>query len=421
MVIRPLLLAFLVFTATAAVPPGSLPPAAKLQRSAPPLPLGRGEVINVATPSELADAAVRVKPGGIILLADGHYLLPRCLRLRTDGITLRGATGRRERVVLDGAQCRDGELVALDACAGVTIAHLTVQNVRHNGIKINSDSNVQRVLIYDCVLHNIWQRAIKGVRVPEENREAVRPADCAVKYCVFYNDRPKRFADDPADTPANFDGNYVGGIDVMYPKSWVISDNVFVGIQGRTRGGRGAVFLWHEAEDCVVERNVMVDCDVGVALGNSHKPADVPVHATRCTVRNNFVVRAPETGVLADYTRDCLIAHNTIYDPTNRLRRLIRLVHENEGLRVINNLLSGPELRNETTSKIELKGNLAGDFTSAFVNPELGDLHLQESPGDVVHGGIPLEEVRDDIDLNLRDAKPDVGADERRSPEEKRS
>ncbi len=65
----------------------------------------------------------------------------------------------------------------------------------------------------------------------------------------------------------------MGGIDVMYAKDWILSDNVFVGIQGRTRGARGAVFLWHETEDCVVERNVIIDCNTGIALGNSHLKA----------------------------------------------------------------------------------------------------------------------------------------------------
>src|SRR5205814_7946016 len=104
---------------------------------APPLPArvpsGRGEVIRVANVRELDDAAARAKPGETIMIAEGRYVLPGPLEIRTDGVTLRGASGRRERVVLDaGGQ---GEAVRLTACSGVTIADLTVQNVRWNGIK----------------------------------------------------------------------------------------------------------------------------------------------------------------------------------------------------------------------------------------------------------------------------------------------
>ena len=69
-----------------------------------------------------------------------------------------------------------GELLTLRACSGVTIADLTVQNVRWNGIKIDTETGVQRATIHNCVLHNIWQRAIKGVKVPEAGPRATPAA-----------------------------------------------------------------------------------------------------------------------------------------------------------------------------------------------------------------------------------------------------
>ncbi|MEK7678416.1 MAG: right-handed parallel beta-helix repeat-containing protein [Verrucomicrobiota bacterium] len=380
------------------------PPVQSWFPKAPPLPAPQGEVIRVATVEELFTAVARVKPGGTVLIADGLYWLPRCLRLRTDRVTLRGESGDRTRVIFDGARSQDGELVALHACSGVTLANLTVQNVRHNGIKINSDSNVQRLTLHNCILHNIWQRAVKGVKVPLAQRESMRPKDCRIQYCLFYNDRPKRFDDDPADTPQNF-----GGIDVMYARGWTISDNVFVGIQGRTRG---AVFLWPETEDCVVERNIIIDCDTGIALGNSHKPAEVPMHATRCVVRNNFITRAPENGIVADYTRDCQIVHNTIHDPTNRLGRLIRLVHDNDGLLVANNLLSGPPLRNESSSGITLRQNPAKDMTDHFAGAATGNLHLKAPLPEAVGPAEAVDGVVENIDRQPRRRRPDLGADE---------
>ncbi len=333
-------------------------------------------------------------------------------KLRTDNVTLRGESGRRERVILDGADSRHGELVGITACTGVTIADLTIQNVRWNGFKINSDRGTTRVTIHHCVIHNVWQRGVKGPRVPREQLEQGRASDCRIQYCLFYNDRAKQFSDDPADTPENFGGNYVGGIDVMSARRWTIRDNVFVGIQGRTREARGAVFLWHDAQDCVVERNVMIDCDSGICLGNSYRPADIDVHARRCLVRNNFVVRCPENGILADYSEDCRILHNSVYDPESRLQRLIRLVHDNRGLIVANNLLCGPPPRIETTSAVQLRGNAVGDFGAAFADPTSGDLHLREPAPQAVNAGEPLADVTEDIDGQRRDKRPDLGADE---------
>jgi len=388
------------------------PPSHAWFPKAPPLPEPAGQVIRVTNVDELFRAADEVGPDGTILLADGHYKMPRYFDLHTDNVTLRGASGRRENVVLDGAESRHGELVGVTGCSGVTIADLTIQNIKWNGFKINSNRRATRVTIHNCIIHNIWQRGVKGVGVPKEDRQHFRPSDCRIRYCLFYNDRPKQYSDDPADTPENFHGNYIGGIDVMYPKGWTISDNVFIGIQGRTREARGAVFLWHDAQECIVERNVFIDNDSGICLGNSHRGAETQIHCTRCTVRNNFITRCPEQGILADYTRDCQILHNTIHDPDSRLKRLIRLVHDNDGLQVANNLLSGPPMRVQTTSRVHFQDNLTGDRTADFVDPASGNLHLRGRVPEVVDAARPLANVTRDFDRRKRDERPDVGGHE---------
>lgn len=384
----------------------------RLLPAAPPLPPPSGRSVRVGQVSELFRAAEQAQPGDTILVADGHYLMPRYFELRTDRVTLRGESGDPRRVVLDGSQSNHGELLGVSRCSGVTIADLTVQNVRHNGIKLNTDTGVQQATIRHCILHNVWQRAVKGVRVPEPQRERIRPRDCRIESCLFFNDRPKRFEDDPADTAENFGGNYIGGIDVMFAKGWTICDNVFVGIQGRTRSARGAVFLWHDSQDCLVERNVIIDCDSGICLGNSYRPEGVAIHCTRCVVRNNFVTRAPENGILADYTQDCRIVHNTVHDPASRLGRLIRIVHDADGLVVANNLLSGPKIRNESSGAIRLLANREGDWTQWLADPARGDLHLSRRADAVIGAASPLPDVDEDIDRQRRDSRPDVGADE---------
>lgn len=380
---------------------------------APALPQPAANVIRVSTVDQLFRAARDVRPGGTILLADGHYLMPRYFELRTDRVTLRSESGRRERVVIDGKQSRHGELVGIRACSGVTIANLTIQNIKWNGFKINSNTGVQRFRIYNCVIHNIWQRGVKAVAVPKENREKLRPRDCRIEYCLFYNDRAKRFTDDPADTPDSFDGNYIGGIDAMFATGWTICDNVFVGIRGRTGSARGAIFVWVDSRDCTIERNIIIDCDTGICLGNSHRGRDTKVHCTRCVVRNNFVTRAPENGILADFTRDCAIVHNTIHDPDSRLKRLIRLVHDNGGLVVANNLLSGPAMRRRNaTGKLRITGNVTRNVGQSFASARTGNLHLKSAVAGIVDQAESLAAAAHDIDGEVRGLKSDVGADE---------
>jgi len=385
------------------------PPEQRWFPKAPPLPRAKRPTIEVSDVNELIRALNEAEPGQTVLLADGHYMMPHYVQINTDNVTLRGASGHRERVIIDGSESRDGELLGITACSGVTIADLTIQNIKWNGFKINSDTNVQKLTIYNCIIHNIWQRGVKGVKVPKENRETVRPRLCRVQYCLFYNDRPKRLKDDAADIA---DGNYIAGIDVMYAKDWIISDNVFVGIQGRTYEGRGAVFLWFDSQDCMIERNVIIDCDVGLQLGNPHRETGTQYHCVRCIAKNNFITRAPEAGIVTVYTKICKVLNNTIHDPESRLGRLIRTVYTNDDLVIANNLISGPKIRNESESKVTFLNNLIRDLTDVFVDPKCGDLHLTDSAIEAIDAGVALTEVIEDIDNEPRGARPDIGADE---------
>ena len=376
------------------------------------LPPPAGEIVEVKDAAALLAAAKSARPGATILVAKGRYAPPARLELAADGITLRGATGNPDDVVLDGGPAGLGELVAVRRAVDVCIADLTVENVRWNGIKIDSETGVHGLAIRNCVIRNVWQRGVKGVKVLPERRAELGPSRCLVEGCFFRNDRAKTLADDPADAANGFNGNYVGGIDVMDARGWIIRGNVFTGIKGRTGEARGAVFLWHDSEDCVIERNAVLDCDAGICLGNSHKPPETRVHAARCTVRNNFIARAPENGILADYTEDCRILHNTVSDPESRLGRLIRIVHAADGLIVANNLLDGPPPRKESASAVDLRGNLAGEHGAWFVDAARGDLHL--APGvERARVGVPaLPGVTGDIDGDARGARPAAGADE---------
>jgi len=64
---------------------------------APPLPRPQGQVIEGANVPELIKALDDVKPGGTILLADGRYMMPRYVEIKTDGVSLRGKSGRPSR------------------------------------------------------------------------------------------------------------------------------------------------------------------------------------------------------------------------------------------------------------------------------------------------------------------------------------
>ncbi|MFT5128252.1 MAG: hypothetical protein ACI8W8_001861 [Rhodothermales bacterium] len=367
---RVFLFCFTIAMACAAAPP-----------TAPwfPRPPASDPVLPVSTVEELFEAVRDAEVGDTIALGDGLYRMPVFLDIKTDKLTLRSASGNRHAVIIDGSTSRHGELIGITGCSGVTIADLTVQNIKWNGIKINADKGTQRVTIHNCVLHNIWQRGVKSPNVPKD-RQDLCPRDCRVQFCLFYNDRPKRFTDDEADGPDDYNGNYIGGIDVKNTIDWLITDNVFIGIQGRTREGRACVYISENGQGCIIERNIFLNCDIGIALGNPTLGYS-PQQAVNCVARDNLVIDCPETGILACYTQNCRIERNTVIEAGSKQGRLLWVQQANDGLRATHNLLLGGPLKVSSTSTIDSSNTVAVDA-------------LSEAPESVGQSRLSGEQVR---------------------------
>jgi lysophospholipase L1-like esterase len=391
-------------------------------RQASPLPApagGVGRVIRVQNVPELEDATAILKPGQTILLAPGVYKMPHSLVIQNaDDVAIRGAGGDRSQVVLDFAASRHTEGVVFTNCKRALLADLTVQNVKQNGIKINGDLGAERVTLRNVHSRNVWQRHVKGPQVPPgpDGRPAWTPGH-RVEFCLFENDRPKRPGDDPAEdaTPGTYGHNYVGGIDMMNTDGLVVADNVFRTIQGRTREGRGAVFIWVGSKNAVVERNLVIDCDQGICMGNPARGDEGLHHATESVVRNNFVVRCPENDLFAAFTKGCRFVHNTVYDPDGRMKRLFRAVKPNESLEVTGNIFSGPEIPGEFIAGggvAVFRDNLNRDVAGAFRDPGTGDLRLVAAAEAAIDRGPEPALVSDDFAARPRRGRPDLGADE---------
>ena len=402
---------------------------------APAMPQPSGPTLHVASTEALFEAADTVDPGTTILIADGHYFLPGVFTITTDRVTIRSASGQRHSVILDGADSAHGELFGFTECHQVTVADLTIQNIMDNGFKLNGNigRSVKGITIHNCVIHNIWQRGIKSVSGPEADDDSglpLRPADtgqaprprhfvegCAVRYCLFYNDRPKRFEDDSfeLENPDRFCGNYIAGLDVMSARGWTIADNVLVNIKGNSGGGRGAIFVWQGSEDVRIERNIIVDCDSGMWLGLAYPPEDTR-HCVRFIVRDNLITRARCAGILLSRHVEGRVLHNTICDPVDlrdrpagididdggvltqvreQRSRPMRLGMGNQDLLVADNLMTGPsDLHvSEAAGSLRLRDNiwLPEPEPSPFIDPACGDPRLTPAAARTLTAGATLQ------------------------------
>jgi len=373
-----------------------------------PLAPPSGEVISVATVKELFTAVDNIGQGGTILLAEGHYRLPRVLRLSgKQNLTLRSASHDPTQVILSGkgwdSEARGDDILHIARCDGITIAGLTFTDCRSYGIKVEAENAPRNIHIYNCRFRDIGVRAIKGSAGQDPNVRAVKGS---VRYCHFENTRVP-----PADWL--FGGDYISAIDMMALDGWTFSDNVFQNIKGRHGGARAAIFIWVRSRRVTVERNLIVNCDRGVAFGNpgqstANTDGKPLAYVSDSVIRNNFIAGGPDCGIELWHAQHIKIHHNTIWRPDQNWRRGIRIGTGTHDADIANNLVHG-EIRFEG-GKASLRHNVSGRLEGYFEDPRSGDLSLTGAATRAINRGVPLPEVMDDIRAWPRHGMPDLGA-----------
>ncbi len=361
------------------------------------------KTVEVGEADEIVTAVLEAEDGDTIAIRDGVYDLPRSLWIEGKSrLTLRGASDDPSAVVLNGGRWDGGDpkdVVVIRGSDNITVSHLTISNARLCGVKIEGVDglpNPSDIHINHCRFLDIGTRAVKGTAT--QDRQSMLKG--SVRNCYFENTRVP-------DADWIFDGDYVSSIDMMYLEDWTFADNEFRNIKGLHGGGRGAIFIWNQSRGVVVERNVFVGCDRGIAFGNPSEPtnyADGTLHNYGGVIRNNVLVVGADKGIELVWLEDVLVAHNTIYcaEPRTRGIHAFQRVH---GLRMLNNVVHG---RVETEGDVLADGNVVGDLTGQFVDVESEDLRPTV---DAAWDAAPrLADVPSDFDGQPRSDPTRVGA-----------
>ncbi len=381
-----------------------------------------GTTWNVSTIGALENATRNVQPGDEIVIAAGTYNLEAYLQINTHHILIRGATGNRDDVILNGP----GMNVDLDPKEGlvirgdsVTVMDLTVRGVYNNGIHICGELDVDDTWIHNVKTLNCGERHIKGSK-----GTAIVDGVLIENVHMLQTEARQSRPGHPVDPD-----NYIGGIDAMACKDWTIRDCLAEGILGATGGGRGAVFLWNGVEDVIIERVRIFDCATGICIGNPSGPSGShvdPWHSVGGIIRNNFILRGSYIALELCNTMDMKAYNNTIYSPDATYFRTLHIYDEaSEGqttnLSIINNIVRGKILDNSSgdwsKAAVIAMGNIVDDagsqVTSAwFTDVATADFHLTASATDALDAGEPLADVTDDFDQQPRGSTPDMGGDE---------
>jgi len=396
-----------------------------------PAAAGPGATWNVSTVAELNNAVGRAQPYDEIVLAPGTYHLTRGVQMNAVGLTVRGATGNRDDVVLVGSGMNtygvnEGILVNTD---NLTIRDLTLKDFYWNAIHIRGENDADNVLISNVKTWNIGQRHVKG---SGGGGPSAVSDNVVIENLYMLQDRPR------AD--GNHHGDYIGGIDAMGVRNWVIRDSLAEGIVGHFDGGNAAIFLWQGVQGVTIERNVILSCAKGIALGNPSGPNSgiftYPYHAEDVLIRNNVVLRGPWTtgnniGLELCNVRDVDVLNNTFYSPNASYFRMISPYDESDEARLDdvvfrNNIIRGG-VRDFTVSgeygadDLAAMGNIVdttGAFVTAdwFVDAAAGDFHLTDQAAPAIDQAADLPEVPTDADGVVRPWGPgtDYGAYEYR-------
>ena len=200
---------------------------------------------------------------------------------------------------------------------------------------------------------------------------------------------------------------------MMALEDWTFSDNAFRNIRGRNGGGRAALFIWVRSRNILVERNLIVNCDRGIALGNpgqstANLAGEPLLYVQGGLIRNNFIAGGADCGIELWHVRDIKILNNTIWRPEQHWNRGIRVGTGAIDTLIVNNLVHG-EIRLEG-GQADLKHNLTGRMPDYFIDAAPGNLASTARATATIEQGIAQSEVPEDIRSRPRVGPPDLGA-----------
>jgi len=362
--------------------------------------------INVSSASQLQSAIATANSAGgnrIIAVADGTYTLSDTLYVNAPNISIVGASGNREAVIIQGtgmsATASVGTIIRV-AASGFTLRYVTVQKSKYHLIQIAGEANADSPVLRDCILRDAYEQMVKVSNDP--NNLSVAGDNGLVENCLFEY------------TAGIGPQYYIGGIDAHGSKNWVVRGNTFRGIASPSNSvAEFAVHFWDASADNTVERNIIVNCDRGVGFGLDGRGN------TGGIIRNNMIYHAANNHPYADSaialseSPNSKVYNNSIYYENSYPWAIEYRFGSTTGVEVSNNLVNKQIIARDGATGTA-SNNVTNAVASWFASPTTGNLHLASAVSSVVDKGKTISGLTDDVDGETRPAGAgiDVGADE---------
>lgn len=362
--------------------------------------------VTVSNAAELQNAVAAANAAGgnrTILLLDGTYTLIDTIYVNTPGVTIAGASGNRQAVVIQGDAMSPGAQVGnviRVAASNFKLQDLTVQKSRWHLIQIVGEQNADSPIIRNCILRDSYEQMVKVSF--DTATPGVTSDNGLVENCIF---------EYTAGIGPQF---YIGGIDAHGAKNWVVRNNTFRSIISPSGSvAEFAVHFWNGSANNTVEKNLIVNCDRGIGFGMEGKTPN-----NGGIIRNNMIYHAANAGQFADTgialveSPNSQVYNNTIVMDNSFPWAIEYRFASTSGVLIANNLSNKP-----VTSRDGATGTVSKNISNAsgtwFANKTNGDLHLTSSVSGVVASGQSVAGLTEDFDGQARPSNSiDIGADQ---------
>jgi hypothetical protein len=398
------------------------------QKAATPLPKPEGDVVHVKTGAELEQAVRSMKSGQTIVLAAGEYRITHDLVLGAKtseplrSIAFRGATGKREDVVIRGPGQENTEgnpqsCFQFNNVDGALVADMCIGDFFHHPIMLHGRFGCRAVRMRNLRLFDAGQQFVKGT---SGGLGRIGAKDCIVEHCLI----------EYTDIGPIANKGYTQGVDIHRGDRNIVRDCVFrnMHVKPGLRFQHGpAVLMWNDSRDSIVERCVFLDCDRGVQFGVNEKPKDGPSDHSGGIIRNNFFytsrrITNADAPILAWNSPGTKILHNTILT-NGTCPNAIEYRFANTKDVIIANNLTDANILSRNDAEAEVYGNFTQATPAMFADPVGCDLHLKSQVNGLVKAAEKLRppltaaDCADDFNGYQRrtDAASDIGAAEHRN------
>jgi hypothetical protein len=360
--------------------------------------------VEVSSASQLQAALSNANNAGgnvIISVNDGTYTLSDTLYVNAANITIKGKSGNRANVIIQGdsmaSGARVGNVIRV-AASNFKLDAVTLQKSGWHAIQIAGESNADGPIITNCILRDTYEQLVKVTKSASAVSDNGRIENCLFEYSAgrapYY---------------------YTGGVDAHGATGWVIRGNTFRNIASPAEAvSQFTIHFWNGSSNNTTERNLIIDCDRGIGYGLKDFVAN-----TGGTIRNNMIYHsnngAPfaDVGIALENTTGTQVYNNTVYFANNMSWTMEYRFSTTSGVTFTNNLTNKPIQARDGGS-----GTLASNVTNAssswFKGVGSGDLHLASAVASVANAGRAVSGLTNDYDGETRgqDAGIDIGADE---------